>query len=342
MAPRVPLEKDAGAMPKGAISVQQSHKTSAARKSNVALILTALAYLILAGFGSPISQLNLSPVYGSIPSSLYHAQLITFIAALSYIVKRSVKQRGEKERAWDYQNWIAPWMYWTPAIQYVLFQHSEVFGPLWGPVITEAATYYPILFLTFVSTSLLLDDLGLQKYGSRIADATPAVVSFGVLTGAEKVANMIIPQIIGTTDFFTRTGLQLLNATLAAALSRSSLLVFAIPAMIHTLFNNPHHYAVGSTKYVNNTLFEYQYALLERHDSLTGYISVVKNKKDGFLALRCDHSVLGGEWLVTAARKRTGQEVRETIYAVFTMLEAVRLIKTEVFAPDDEKDALFM
>src|ERR1700760_4354614 len=155
MATRVPRGKDAVAMPKGAIPVQQSPKNSADGKFSIGLISTALANLILAGLASTISQLNLSPVYGSIPSSLYHAKLISFIVALSYIAKRSARQRGERERASDYQNWIAPWMYYTPAIQYVLFQHSEKFGPLWGPIITEAATYYPILFLTFISTSLL-------------------------------------------------------------------------------------------------------------------------------------------------------------------------------------------
>jgi hypothetical protein len=342
MAPKAQPEKGAVKMPKGAVPVQQAPKRAAAGKSRVVLILTAITYLTLAGFSSPISQLNLSPVYGTIPSAIYHGQMITFIAALAYIAKRSAKKRGDTARDWDYQSWIAPWMYWTPALQFMLFQYSDKFGALLGPLITEAVTFYPVLFLTFISSSLLLDGLDLQQYGSRIADATPAVISFGVFTGVEKIADMVIPKIIGTTDFFTRVGLQLLNATLAAALSRSTLLVFAVPAMIHTLFTNPHHYAVSTSKVVNGTLFEYQYALLDRQDSLTGYISVIKNKKDGFLALRCDHSVLGGEWLVTPERKRTGQEVRETIYSVFTMLEAVRLVKTEGFAPDDEKDALFM
>jgi hypothetical protein len=305
------------------------------------IVFTAFWFLVLVGFASPISQLNLSPVYGSIPSSLYHSQLITYVVALAYIAKRSIKKPGETKNDWGFRNYIAPWMYWTPALQYVLFQYSETFGPRWGPIITEVATFYPLLFLTFLSSTLLLDELDLQ-FGSRLRDATPAVISFGVFTGAEKLAVRYLPQIMGTTDFFTRTGLQLLNASLAAFLSRNRFLVFAVPAVVHTLFNNPHHYAVGPTKYINQTLFEYQYALVDRADSVTGYLSVVRNKKDGFVALRCDHSVLGGEWLVTPARKKRGQEVRETIYSVFTMLEAVRLIKNDVIAPDDEKDALFV
>jgi hypothetical protein len=327
-------------LPKDAVPVQQSTRKSAAGKSKVSAILTAVAFLVLAGFGSQISQLNLSPVYGSIPSSLLHGKAVTFVALLAYITKRRVI--GQGERAEDFMKWLAPWMYYTPPLQYVLFQHSEKFGPYWGPFFTEAATFYPILLLTFISSSLLLDDLDLQQYGNYIANGTPAVVSFAVFGAAEKAATNILPRIMGTYDFFTRIGLQLLNASFAAALSRSTLLVFAVPAMIHTLFSNPHHYTAGTSKQLNATLYDYQYSVLERHDSLTGYLSVIKNKRDGFLALRCDHSILGGEWLVTPARVRKGQEVRETIYPVFTMLEAVRLIKSEVYAPDDEKDALFM
>jgi hypothetical protein len=334
------LDSKAGDLPRGAVPVQQSSRTSAAGKSKIGAILTAVASLILAGFGSQISQLNLSPVYGSIPSALLHGRVVTFVALLAYIIKRRVAGQGGK--VWDYEKLIAPWMYYTPVLQYVLFQQSEKLGPFWGPFLTEAATFYPILLLTFISSNLVLDDLGLQQFGHHIANGAPAVASFAVFGAAEKAAVKFLPQIMGTYDFCTRLGLQLLNASLAAAISRSTLLVFAIPAMVHTLFNNPHNYALGTSKQLNATLYDYQYAVLERHDSLTGYLSVVKNKRDGFLALRCDHSILGGEWLVTPARLRKGQEVRETIYPVFTMLEAVRLIKTDVYAPDDEKDALFM
>lgn len=302
------------------------------------VLLNALGLLVSAGLSSPISQLNLSPVYGSIPASLYHAQGITFVALIAYVARRRLKQETYR----DYYYYIAPWLYWTPVIQFLLFPYSEDFGPLWGPIATEAATFYPVLFLSFLSVGFILDDLDLQKFGSRVSDATPAVFSYGVFSLIQQFAATYLPRLLGTTDFFTRTGLQLLNASLAAFFSKSVLLALAVPAVLHTMFSNPHYYGVGPTRLVNQTLFEYQYAVLERRDSMTGYLSVIKNKKDGFLALRCDHSLLGGEWLITPARQRLGQETRDTIYGVFTMLEAVRLIKSEVYAPDDEKDALFM
>jgi hypothetical protein len=118
--------------------------------------------------------------------------------------------------------------------------------------------------------------------------------------------------------------------------------VFAVPALLHTMQQNPHHYSPSTNRILNETLREYQYRILDRRDSVTGYISVLENYKDGFRVLRCDHSLLGGEWLITPDRTAKGQTVKESIYGVFNMLESLRLIKTEVFTPDDEKDALFM
>ena len=117
---------------------------------------------------------------------------------------------------------------------------------------------------------------------------------------------------------------------------------FAIPAAMHTITSNPHYYGPKATRVLNHTLAAYDYALIERRDSITGYISVLQNKKDGFTAMRCDHSILGGEWDLNPDRMKQGQIVKETIYSAFTMLEAVRLIKTDIYSPDTEKDALFM
>ena len=66
------------------------------------------------------------------------------------------------------------------------------------------------------------------------------------------------------------------------------------------------------------------YALLARQESVTGYISVLDNVKEGFRVMRCDHSLLGGEWL----KQEAGSILREPVYAIFVMLEAVRLVET--------------
>jgi hypothetical protein len=300
---------------------------------------TAFALLALAALGSSISQLNLSPVYGSIPAAIYHQKGITFSMMLAYIAKKAFKGSGDTVEP---RNWIAPWAYYIPVIQFLLFRYSSELGALYGPLVTEAATYFPLLFLSFLTTIMLLDDLGLSGFGSAMADATPAVLAYISFTTIRTAISGLLPDLMGTSDFFSRSGLQLLLGTLSAVLSKSSLLFFAIPAVLHTLFTNPHHYAAGTTNILNNTLAEYRYSILDRHDSKTGYISVIENLKDGYRALRCDHSILGGEWQLTPDRRAAGQTVKETIYSVFTMLEAVRMIKTDIVIPDNERDALFM
>jgi len=303
------------------------------------IVGTVFAVLGLAALASSVSQLNLSPVYGSIPAAIYHQKGITFTAMLAYVAKKGFKKSNVTIEP---RSWIAPWAYYIPVIQFLLFRYSSDLGPLYGPLITEAVTYFPLLFLSFLTTSILLDDFGLSGVGTTISEATPMVISYAAFTAMDTGFKSILPDMMGTSDFFSRSGLQLLIATLSAVLSKSSLLFFAIPAVLHTLFTNPHNYAVGTTRILNQTLAEYRYSILDRHDSNTGYISVVENLKDGYRALRCDHSVLGGEWQITPARAQSGQIVKETIYSVFTMLEAVRMIKSDIVVPDDERDALFM
>ena len=66
-----------------------------------------------------------------------------------------------------------------------------------------------------------------------------------------------------------------------------------------------------------------------RRESVTGYVSVLDNTEAGYRVMRCDHSLLGGEW----QKAPKGLEhlarggFKEPIYAVFVLLEAVRLVE---------------
>jgi hypothetical protein len=307
--------------------------------SKVLVIATALFFIALAAIAAPISQLNLAPVYGSIPSAFYHPQGLTLAFLIAYITKTTLRRHGV---AADARHWVALLAYYVPTIQWLLFKCSEMLGPRWGPLVTEALTLYPFLVLSFVSADVVLDGLDLARYGTRVAEATPAVLSYVVFSGFHKFAVMFLPRVVGITDFLNRITMQLLLATLSALPSRSKLLMLAVPALLHTMQSNPHHYSPATNKALNATLRAYQYRVLDRRDSVTGYLSVLENYKDNFRVLRCDHSLLGGEWLVTKNRIARGQTVTESIYGVFNMLESLRLIKTDVFTPDHEKDALFM
>lgn len=95
--------------------------------------------------------------------------------------------------------------------------------------------------------------------------------------------------------------------------------------------------------WLNGGMEKEGWKILDRRDSLTGYVSVVESLKDGFRVLRCDHSLLGGEWVKFEDTGRfKGNQVAEPIYGVFAMLEAVRLVEVPHPVPDNEAKALVM
>ncbi|OKL63953.1 hypothetical protein UA08_00673 [Talaromyces atroroseus] len=127
--------------------------------------------------------------------------------------------------------------------------------------------------------------------------------------------------------FMTTFGLQLVVASVYAIIfpSYMSLFFFSLPAAYLLSTTSVHMPFARSTTQLNLTLQEVNYSLVERQESLTGYISVLDNTQLGFRAMRCDHSLLGGEW--TRRPPNYNPKVSDPIYAVFTMLEAVRLVE---------------
>ncbi|KAJ3472308.1 hypothetical protein NLG97_g11101 [Lecanicillium saksenae] len=88
---------------------------------------------------------------------------------------------------------------------------------------------------------------------------------------------------------------------------------------------------------LNTTLQAHDWLLIDRSESNTGYVSVLQSLRGNFRVLRCDHSLLGGEYTDESV---VGGIVAEPIYGVFAMLEAVRLIQTEKRVADDKAKAL--
>ncbi|KAI9726937.1 MAG: hypothetical protein M1828_000285 [Chrysothrix sp. TS-e1954] len=69
------------------------------------------------------------------------------------------------------------------------------------------------------------------------------------------------------------------------------------------------------------------FVILDRRQSLTGYISVLQNNEEQYRVMRCDHSLLGGIWMPNEDRIKDGITVPEPVFPVFTTLEAVRLME---------------
>lgn len=232
--------------------------------------------------------------------------------------------------------------FYLPTIQFFLFQHSEWLGSLYGPLVTELLTYYPLLALSVSSAAAFLEDADLSQFGEKFAEHAPFFGSYALFNTAEKALSSLIPQYIGSNILLSSSSLQAIAAALYSAAFPSKWISLALPSLLFSAMYNVHVPLAGTTAALNSTLHPYGYAILDRQDSLTGHISVLENIKDEFRVMRCDHSLLGGEWLKSTNRP---QKVKEPIYAVFAMLEAVRLIEGESkddVRVDSDSNALVM
>lgn len=245
--------------------------------------------------------------------------------------------------------YIAVVAYWSPVVQFFLVPYSNQLGVEYGPLIFESLTYFPLLFLSMYAVTDLLETVDLSQFSlpSFVSEIALPTASYFTISTVAKISSSLVPNFIGTSIYFTRIGLQMLIGSASAFITPSRLIVFAFPAILHTLWANPHHMSEQGFQLANATLYSSQnYTLLARQESITGYVSVVESHTDNaFRLLRCDHSLLGGEWLVTPEAYKKGQRQRESIFAVFVLLEAIRLVEpvspvTSEPKPDSQKSAL--
>ncbi|EXJ80446.1 hypothetical protein A1O1_08591 [Capronia coronata CBS 617.96] len=280
----------------------------------------ALQLILLASLYASISQLTLSPVYGAVPAALYHRYGLTASFLLAFALRGYLPP-------WIAQG-ITPFCFWIPTIQFLLFQLSAVLGNPLGPVITESLTCYPLVVLSVYVAIQYFDKVNETHLDSRYGDAVPSMGLFMLFTVFQRASKSFISSLAGPGFLRSRIGLQLFIASLYGMVLPRSLLWPSMPAVAFTMVANPHCALSKTTQVLNNTLALYDYTLLERKESVTGYISVLEDNQRGFRVMRCDHSLLGGEWKMEPSKQRNRRRrVGEPIYAVFTMLEAVRLVE---------------
>ncbi|MCJ1402806.1 hypothetical protein MMC11_006027 [Xylographa trunciseda] len=307
-------------------------------QTTMQLLMKALELIVLAAAYSTISQLCLSPVYGSIPPSLHHSRLTMAAVFAAWLGKSAM---GNYKAA-GVVNLLPVFTFMIPPIQFFLFQYSGNMGPVYGPIVTEFVTYFPLATLSMYAAAVVIDKVDLSRFGDRVQNSGPAIATYFVFTATERLTENYIRQNVGSGLIFTRSGLQFVAATFYALLVPSRAIVFAVLPILHSAFANVHVPLDYTTSVLNNTLHMHNYSLVARQESLTGYISVLDNLQDNFRVMRCDHSLLGGEWTFPSKYE---SRVKEPIYSVFTLLEAVRLVETESgkkqpIIPDDQTSAL--
>jgi hypothetical protein len=291
--------------------------------------------LTLAAVYSNVSQLTLSPVYGSIPSSIWHSRAVMTACFIGWSSNLFIRRRLPLKP----QQLLPLIAAYIPMIQFFLFKFSGFMGAYFGPLITEILTFLPLLVLSVSCTATMLDDLEMSIGRFQwLSDAMPGIGSYAFFKGMEHFSHNALQKTIGSGFFYTRLGCQIWLAHMYAIFAPSKLLYYTIPALLHTALFNFHVPYSYTTSLLNTTMVRNGWALIDRQESLTGYISIIESPEKGFRVMRCDHSLLGGEWL---AKTKTNV-LPEPIYGVFVMLEAVRLVEVKISAPDSEAKALVM
>ncbi|KAG5291884.1 spermine/spermidine synthase [Histoplasma ohiense] len=289
----------------------------------IKLIGLAALLLALTATYSPISQLTLSPVYGSVPSVVFHQRGMMVAALCGWFGKDQIRKRLSIK----VMNFLPVLALGIPTIQFFLFQWSEQLGAVYGPFLTELLTYFPLVFLSVASVTMLLEDAGLKRYSETLGNHGPFFGSYILFSTLQKFIGFLLPRYIGHNALIARAPLQLIAASLYAISLPSKWLLLALPSVLFSARYNVHFPFEHNTALLNSTLQGENFVLLHREESLTGYLSVLENVKEHYRVMRCDHSLLGGEW--TQLPNAQFPEVREPIYSIFTMLEAVRLIKSD-------------
>lgn len=301
------------------------------------ILVQSATLLSLAAIYSNISQLTLSPIYGSIPSAIWHSKGVMTACFIGWSanlwIKRLLPSRIKPIQLLPV---IAAYI---PMLQFSYFKISEFLGAYYGPPIMEALTYFPLLALSVSCTATYLENLEMNPgfLPTWITDPSPGIFSYMFFKLMENLSMKYIGSTIGESFLQTRLGLQLAMTAAYVSLAPSRLTLFAIPALLHFGLLNTHVPVPYMTSSLNSTLNGMGWSLLERQESLTGYISVIESEEKGFRVMRCDHSLLGGNWLA-----KTKAFLPEPVYGVFVMLEAVRLVEIPNPIPDEEASALVM
>lgn len=315
------------------------------------LFLMIVETLFLAAMSAEVSKLSMTPVYGSIPpiTSLnwLRGGLESDQRYIAIVISVSLAKMLLNKRTLDFSRLFAIWGFFIPSVQSGLYRLSGKFGPLWGPRSTYLLTSVPLSCLSLLHLVIMTAEVFPLTIFAEGA-ATPSMKNFCstalgtllltstlyyFLTRLREFLEIRLPIFImlrsGTHAVFSRFGLQattaLMYAQLGASLHRSKVIFTAILPLLHIVFVCPHVPLPYNSNLLNSTLRAEGFSLVARQESLTGYLSVLDNVNQGYRVMRCDHSLLGGEYL----RKPRGSRYNEPVYTIFLTLEAVRLLQTE-------------
>ena len=292
-----------------------------------------------------IRTLCLIPILGPASRSKF-IEISCFAGSIAFaVLLKPVLLRVEKsQRDWFLSSLISVTACAQPFLLDGVVRYSNKLGPVKGCI----ASFLVSNFVPFVAVFLYIQSrLGERIGNAHFSEAYRNIdkswahgISLLLCLLLSCVKESLIQNILFAFNVGRKTLLTLVSCAVSMCVSKHSYikhfsLLLALASAAFDYF--------GPIAYLNTKLQTEGYAIVDRQESVTGYISVVDNSKDGFRVLRCDHSLLGGVWM----RQPASSILQEPIYAIFVTLEAVRLAETErtkalVSKPAEQQQALFM
>ena len=296
--------------------------------------------IFLAAVTSRVSQLSLAPVYGSIPSSVNHQAAIGATALIGWTTQWHWRPQYS-----SLLQYLPLWTVCAPILTCVSFQFSDTLGLVWGPIIGGLLSCHSIVLPMIYAAAASHDGPDTEATSSGpLAHLFSGLPSLGLFM----ILDWVLPDTINTF-IATWSFLNPFNAHLIAGLymifaltDRRAIIAATVSIATIAAIVSPYGSGPFSTIALDASLASQNWTLLSREWSNTGYMSVLENSEANYRVMRCDHSLLGGEWQLTPERRAQGWKIPESIYAAFHMLEAVRLMETEPAIQDSEAQALII
>jgi hypothetical protein len=310
---------------------------------------------------SYVSQVILHPVYGSVGTALHHYNVVFTIATVtSFSAFLGIGLERLPKRNW---RGVALILICAPLILPTLFRYSTRWGPIWGPILTQAVMTWPCVFFASHDISRrVADAIGRHRNHNSLLLRTFLALSVSVLltiflnVTERNVFAPFFQPLIGI--FWSRFSLLLYLGVLGLFIdnipksrNETSNLFIAMAIILPTILLalNQSHITTGVTPSLLARLPP-EYIYLDRRESITGMITVVEKSDSGYRVLKCDHSLLGGLWTGLKLRQLsaegvTGEDLEqrsideaESVYTAFLVQAAVRLVRR----PQTGKNVLIM
>ncbi|KAK7207589.1 S-adenosyl-L-methionine-dependent methyltransferase [Myxozyma melibiosi] len=304
-------------------------------------IVRLVALVLQLATASHTALLSQKAVFGSSFSDIYRPLIVPFVFAVS--MARFLRQRKGSRSA---RRIHAATVVYSTAIPFVARSVGEYTGMLLGPwlgaFVMDCVCFYPILIgagsmaarifhsSTSKAAKSALGEAGAS--GLRMVLIALFTTRLFMICEGRIIGRLYVPLLVAVLPrgYMAFKQAVVINTAATAVLALLSpprkftlpLVACAIALQIsyfgaQTNFGNTDLSAIDNGGIVASTI------------STTGYISVVSKPEKGYLALRNDHSLLGGDYIKpppSVAIPKGAVWTREPIYSSFAMQEAVRLV----------------